>query len=234
MEIEDDPRLVEDLEYEADDFIDDKQDHFEISKELRRYQEELQLSVALKISLQTPSVLSSISETIYKYMGGPIIRLNDISDIFFYEYAKRMNNINHIFTLAKVNQHYNKIFKNILHMLTNSFLMLREIPLQKSIKYCRNMINRNIKLITSTTGLHDIFAPEKKKCKTALPLCPRVMLFRMIALCNENYLILNNTPIYLKIKIQFKGGNQDFYFQQDYSGGELLIGCSDEAREILR
>lgn len=228
-------QIVKDIDYDPNEFIEDNKAEYVISKELSKYQQQLELSFALRISLQTPSVLNSISETIYKNLGGPIACLDDISDVIFYEYAKRIFNIQYLFNLALVNKHYNNTFKKNYYTLTKLFLEIREIPFQKSIRYCKKMVKRNMDLIRKITGVNEIFTNKKKKRKTVRILCPRIMLFRMVAQCDDQYRIINNTPIYLKIRIDYKHGEQDFYFYQNYNGGELKEGCDNkDAKEILR
>lgn len=228
MEEEDFP-IVEDIDYEDDVFFKDKIEEIKYNKDLKRYQKELHIAIAIKISLNTPSFLNSISETIYKNIGGPITCLGDISDVFFYEYGRRINKISDLLSLAEVNQHYNKTFNKNFNNLIRLFLQLREIPLQKSIKYCRKMINNNIEIIKKLTGLHEIFTDKNNRL-----LCPRVLIFRMVTLCDNQYNIINNATVYIKIKVQYKSGDKNFYFHQNRKDEKLKEGCfSEEAKEIL-
>lgn len=116
-------------------------------------------------------------------------------------------------------------------MLTEFHLSMKEIPFARSIKLCDKMLTRNLELITKVSGVNGITKIKNKK----LVLCPRIISFSMVALCDDEYRILKHSAIYIKIWINYKSGDKVFYFYQNTILDHLHEGCpNNHAIEILR
>jgi hypothetical protein len=72
------------------------------------YYEQLQLSIAIKLSLTTNYVLNFINECIYKIQGGPIYNIDFIIDILMIYYISKDDILSFSLTRQKYFEIFNK------------------------------------------------------------------------------------------------------------------------------